>query len=244
MSTAFSQRHILIGIVLTFVVVAIWGVFLKDYALVGTTEDAQRPVSSAESDANATDFEYFSKSGQVPEKNSRIIAEQNMFSSARREWVAPQTRDDVASPGKGKAGLAEKSRQDIELRGVAVVAGEPRVILRFMSFKPEETKLLKEGDYVSVPGGSGKAYLIVDKIGSESVVLRDQDGVEHAISLREHRRTIVPSSPAEVTVIVNAATVSAAAEKPVSKGAVSSGKASTKSVTPVKRQKSLPKKTQ
>ncbi len=238
MSIVFSQRHILAGIVLTLAAAAVWGMFLRDYMRVGTDEDPQWPASRTESDNNATEFEYFSRRGLVPAENSRVIAEQNMFSSARKEWTPPQSKPEAVPPG-ASSGPVEKTRPDIELRGVSFVAGKPWAILRFLSFKPEETQVLKEGEYVSVPGGAGNAYLLVWKVGPESVVIKDQDGVEYTIGLHDHGREVVPSAPVEPRVIVDSAEA-----KPAAKAPAPPAKAPVKPPAPGQAKKAAPKKTQ
>lgn len=236
MSIAFSQRHILAGIALTLVAGAIWGMFLKDYMSVGTDEDPQWPASREEADSNATEFEYFSRRGLVPADNSRAIAEQNMFSPTRKEWAPAQPKVEAVPP-EARSGAAVKSRPDIELRGISFVGGKSWAILRFLSFKPEETQVLREGEYVSVPEGAGNGYLLVAKVGKESVVIKDQDGVEYTIGLHDHQRETVPSPPVEPRVVVDSAVA-----KPESKKVVPPAKVPVKPPVPGQAKKVVPKK--
>lgn len=237
MNITFSQRHMLAGVILTLAAAAIWVMFLRDYMRVGTDADPQWPASSyKESDNNATEFEYFSNQDLVPTENSRVIAEQNMFSSARKEWAPPQSKPETA-PSGGASGPVERIRPDIELRGVSFVEGKPWAIVRFLSFKPEETKVLQEGEYVSVPGGAGNAYLLLEKVEPESVVIKDQDGSEYTIGLHDHRREVAPSTPVESIVIIGSAVA-----KPEAKAPAPPAKAPVKPAAPVRAKKAAPQK--
>ena len=201
MRITYSRQHVFFGLALVCVICLIWANFLNSFIRIGTTDDPHWPVFRKDSESNSTDRLSLSERVHSSPGMSRIIAEQNIFSPSRREWVAPQPRKE---PESQKQPMAEKAMPRIELHGVSFMGTEPRALLHFASSKPGETLMVGEEEFVGIPGGSGDAYLMVTKIDREYVLMNDEHGYEIKIGLHDHRRTILPSAPMEPRIFVDA----------------------------------------
>ena len=201
MRSTYSRQQVLFGLALLCVICLIWAKFLNSFIRIGTTDDPHWPVFSEDSESNSTERLSFPERMHSSPEMSRVIAEQNIFSTSRSEWVAPQPRKE---PDSQKQPRSEKGMPRIVLQGVSFMGTEPRALLHFASSKPAETLVVGEGEFVSIPGGSEGSYLMVTKIDREYVLMNDDNGYEIKVGLHDHRRTILPSAPMEPRIFVDA----------------------------------------
>lgn len=203
MRLPLQYRYLAVSAVLLAFVGFSWVHFLMEFSRVGTTEDRAVPVAAASAD-NSTDAGFMAWFQQSGPPRSRDIAEQNIFSPLRREWVSPQARQESVQSEAGVAGFAPagKPRDDIELRGIIVVGGERRAILRFLASKPERVISLAEGESTDKDGDSAGEVFTLARIESEYALIRDEGGTLYQIGLFDHRRVAQPVKAPEVKIII------------------------------------------
>lgn len=190
MSISPHVRYLALSAALFLFVVFNWYQFAREYSRIGTSEDMAVPLAaSPERDASESGLPTWL--AQPGMEKSRVIAERNMFSPLRTEWVPPEDR----AAQSGEAGALQptgQGRDDVELRGVAVFGDRRTAVLRFKAFKPERIMTLAEGESTDPDGsGTGQSFTL-ERIEDEYVLLRDRAGTVFQIGLFDHRRAVQP----------------------------------------------------
>ena len=116
-----------------------------------------------------------------------VIADKNLFSQEREEWVNPVTEQQAEHPSKVK-------RTDVVLYGIYRSGGESIAILGLPRIAENNKKfLLTAGDKAdSQPGRPPFSYTLVS-IEEEGVTVRDHNGAVFSVGLYDHQRS--PSLP-------------------------------------------------
>jgi hypothetical protein len=203
MRLALPYRYLAVTAALLAIVVFNWIGFFVDVSRVGTHDDNAFPAAET-SGENATESGVMAWFRKTPTPRSRIIAEQNIFSPLRREWVSLESSQAQAQGQEGGSAFAPagKPRDDVELRGIVVVGGERRAILRLLATKPERIVSLAEGQGTDGKGGEPGPALTLVRIEDEYVLVRDEPGTIFQIGLFDHRRVPQPVKAPEVKVLI------------------------------------------
>ena len=203
MRLPLPYRYLAVSAVLLAFVGFNWFSFFQDLSRVGTQEDGAAPAAGSSAD-NAEDSGILAALRRSAPPRTRIIAEQNIFSPLRREYVPPESdqataQGEDAAEGFGPAGLP---RDDVELRGIVVIGGQRKAILRFLAMKPEVVMALAEGESTDRDGGPQGPVFTVARIDDEYARIRDGDGKLYQIGLFDHGRIAPPAKAPGVQITI------------------------------------------
>lgn len=201
MKISIAKRYLLMVVVLVLIAAFFWvdaGQRLLKARRFKTPNLAE--VAATESGDIDTWTVLFER--RVPPKEEfALIEEKNVFSPLRKAWTAPpppvlETETEPEEELTPEETLPK--RDDIELRGTAMVGEERKAILKFKSFRSGATLLLTEGAVAQDKEAKDGPKFTVLHIKAESVRLKDGAGKEFLVGLYDHDRE-TPHTPVTQT---------------------------------------------
>lgn len=193
MKMSISKRYLLVALGLLLVATIIWIDAGRRFIKAGAIKapDISDVVAVGDSD-NTDAWSLLFERRVPPQEQFAVIAEKNVFSPLRKAWAPPPPPQPPAEPDEPvveeKPEPEPSRRDDVELRGTAMVGETRKAILGFKSFRSPQTLLLGEGEVASEKDVKDGPRFTVIRIESESVRIKDSEGREFIVGLFDHSR--------------------------------------------------------
>jgi hypothetical protein len=235
MKLSISKRYLLVAMGLLLIAAVIWLDAARRFVKAGEIKAPDISEVVAVGDGDATDAWSLLFERRVPPQDQfAVIAEKNVFSPLRKAWAPPPP-----PPAEPEAPVVEETpvlepprREDVELRGTAMVGETRKAILGFKSFRPPQTLLLAEGEVASEKEIKDGPRFTVVRIENESVRIKDAEGREFLVGLFDHRRE-APAATVNQSTVELAPQIAPQSEAPPAEATILVGGASD-NVTPSK----------
>lgn len=236
MKVSISKRYLLLALGLVLVAGIVWADAARRFVKAGAVK-APDISEVAVNDGGGTDAWNLLFERRVPPKEQfAVITEKNVFSPFRKAWAPPPPpppAEEAVAPTEEKPAEEPPKRDDIELRGTAMVGAQRKAILGFKTFRPPQTMLLGEGEVASEKEIQDGPKFTVVRIESESVRIKDGVGREFMVGLYDHRRQAPEATVNQSTVeVAPQAAPQPAAAAPATAGVVVGGGSASTPATP------------
>lgn len=190
MKFSTSIRYYLLAIVLLLVAAILWADVARRVFKAGEIKNPSI-AGTAGTEGNDTSAWNLFFERKVPTKDHfNVIADKNVFSASRKAWTPPQAQEEAKpeTAAQNKTEEIVSKRDDVELRGTAMVEQKRKAILHFKSFRSVKTFRLGEGDVASEKDQKGGPSFTVLSIASDTVRMKDNAGKEFVVGLYDHKR--------------------------------------------------------
>lgn len=219
MKLSVSKRYLLIALGLLLITTLLGVDFARRYMRASALPGADSSDAASNEKGNPDTWSLLFERKVGEKEQFAVVAEKNVFSPLRKMWSPPPPPPPQAeAPAPEKPPVELPKREDIELRGTAVVGSQSKAMLRFKSFKSDQTQILAEGEIGKQKDTPGGPQFTVVKIETDSVLLKDAAGQQFRVGLYDHKREAPAVTKNEPTMAV--APVAPPAKAPAATSAV------------------------